>query len=89
MLKKKLIGDYQLPEYYKGAQTDLIYKDQVVGKVLRTKDKVKPVFISVGNLLDLDELPDFILSCTAKYRIPEPTRLAHLAVTNYKNKIFS
>ncbi len=87
--KKKLIGDYQLPGYYKGAQTDLIYKDQVVGKVLRTKDKVKPVFISVGNLLDLDELPDFILSCTAKYRIPEPTRLAHLAVTNYKNKIFS
>ena len=87
--KKKLIGEYQLPEIHRGAKSDLVYNDKIVGKALRTKDNVKPVFVSVGNRLSLDELPDFILSCTTKYRIPEPTRLAHLAVTNYKKNVFS
>jgi len=84
--KSKLVGDYELPKYNKGSNTDLIYKEKVVGKVLRTKDNVKPVFISVGNRLMLEELPDFMLGCTTKYRIPEPTRLAHNAVTEYKKK---
>ena len=85
--KKKLVGEYDLPETSKGSTSDLIFKDKVVGKVLRTKDNVKPVFISVGNRLSLEKLPDFILSCTTKYRIPEPTRLAHNAVTEYKRKL--
>ena len=85
--KKRLIGEYDLPETSKGSMSDLIFKDKVVGKVLRTKDNVKPVFISVGNQLNLEELPDFVLSCTTKYRIPEPTRLAHNAVTEYKKKL--
>lgn len=87
--KKKLIGEFNLPKIHKGAKSDLVYNDKIVGKVLRTKDNVKPIFVSVGNRLILDELPDFILTCTTKYRIPEPTRLAHLAVTNYKKNIFS
>jgi deoxyribonuclease V len=87
--KKKLVGEYRLPERYKSAHSDLFYHDHLVGKVLRTKDNVKPVFISVGNRMNLEELPDFVLSCTTKYRIPEPTRLAHLAVTNYTKNVYS
>ena len=85
--KKKLVGEYDLPENSKGSSSDLIFKDKVVGKVLRTKDNVKPVFISVGNRLNLADLPDFVLSCTTRYRIPEPTRLAHNAVTEYKQNL--
>jgi len=86
--KKKLCGEYEEPEMKKGSCTDLYYKNKNIGKVLRTKDNVKPVFISVGNRLNIEELPSFIFSCTTRYRIPEPTRLAHLAVTNYKKESF-
>lgn len=84
--KKKLVGKYELPELSKGSITDLVFNDGVVGKVLRTKDKVKPVFISVGNRVNIEQLPEFIMSCTTNYRIPEPTRLAHNAVSEYKKK---
>ena len=87
--KSKLVGNYDLPKGTKGSNTDLTYKSKVVGKVLRTKDNVKPVFISVGNRVMLKELPQFVLSCTTKYRIPEPTRLAHNAVTEYKRKFMN
>jgi deoxyribonuclease V len=84
--KKKLVGEYNEPDFTKGSNSDLVYQNKIVGKVLRTKNNVKPVFISVGNHSNLEELPEFVLSCTGKYRIPEPTRLAHKAVTEFKQK---
>lgn len=87
--KKKLCGEYGNLGKKKGSCVNLVFKNKNIGKVLRTKDNVKPVYVSVGNRLNLEELPRFILSCTTKYRIPEPTRLAHLAVTKYKNDHFS
>ncbi len=85
--KKKLVGDYQLPNLKKGAHEDLIYKNNIIGQVLRTKDNVKPVFVSIGHRTILDEATEFILSCTDKYRLPEPTRLAHNAVYNYRKSL--
>lgn len=87
--KKKLVGDYEIPDNYRGAFSGLLYKGNTIGYVLRTKINVKPIYISVGNLLKLHELPELVLNCTKKYRIPEPTRLAHLAVTNYKRVQFA
>ncbi len=83
--KKKLIGKYILPENERGSISDLIYKNATVGKVLRTKRNVKPVFVSIGNLVNLNEAAEFILNCTRKYRLPEPARLAHLTVSQYKS----
>ncbi|MFC2087955.1 endonuclease V, partial [Calditrichota bacterium] len=87
--KKKLIGDFEVPKNQRGAFSDLLYKGNTVGYVLRTKVNVKPIYISVGNMLILKYLPQFVLNCTKKYRIPEPTRIAHLAVTAYKHSLFS
>jgi deoxyribonuclease V len=87
--KKKLIGDYKPPDLKKGSHEDLIYKDNIVGQVLRTKDNVKPVFVSVGHRAELDEATEFILSCAHKYRLPEPTRLAHNAVYNYRKTLIN
>ena len=77
------------PAQIKGSHTDLMFKNNIVGKVLRTKNNVKLVFISIGNRLNMNELPDFVISCTSKFRIPEPTRLAHNAVAEYKQKYLS
>ena len=87
--KKKLIGDFQIPKLDKGASTDLIYKGDILGKVLRTKYKVKPVFVSVGHLVSLQEAVSFVLSCTTTYRLPEPTRLAHNTVYNYRKSLIN
>jgi deoxyribonuclease V len=84
--KKKLVGAYELPEDKFGASSDLRYKGKVVGTVLRTKIKVKPVFISVGHLITLEQARDILLKCVHKFRLPEPTRLAHLLVSNYRKK---
>jgi len=85
--KKRLIGDYTLPDIKRGSTAALTYKGKTIGNVLRTKHNVKPVFVSVGHLVTLNEATQFVLSCTSNYRLPEPTRLAHLTVTNYRKTI--
>jgi deoxyribonuclease V len=87
--KKKLIGDYELPDTKKTSSTDLVYKGEIIGKVLRTKAGVKPVFISVGQRTSLEQATEFVLSCTTTYRLPEPTRLAHNTVYNYRKSLIN
>jgi deoxyribonuclease V len=82
--KKKLVGTYELPENSVGAYSVLIYKEKVVGHVLRTKRNVKPIYVSVGHRTTLDQARILLLNCVRKHRIPEPTRLAHLLVSSYR-----
>lgn len=71
-----------LPET-KGAFTPLVYREQVVGNVVRSKDGVKPLYVSVGHLITLDEATDIVLRCCLKHRLPEPSRLAHVAAQSW------
>lgn len=57
----------------------LLDKDEVVGAALRTKRGTKPVYVSIGNKVDLDAALRWVMACSCGYRLPEPTRLAHLA----------
>jgi deoxyribonuclease V len=75
--KTRLVGDYREPGNKKGSSSDLIYKNKMVGKVLITRDGVKPVFVSVGNNIGLKRSVDIVLACCPKYRIPEPVRQSH------------
>ncbi|HEX5505097.1 MAG TPA: endonuclease V [Thermomicrobiales bacterium] len=61
----------------RGARAPLVYKGQVVGTALRSKDRVKPLYVSVGDRITLDEATDYVLRCCTRYRLPEPNRLAH------------
>lgn len=74
--KSKLFGYYREPGPKKGSKSPLTYKGRVIGAVLRTKDNAKPIFVSVGHRISLPTAVDLVLKCS-KYRIPEPTRLAH------------
>ncbi len=82
--KKKLFGKYEPPADERGAHTYLYDKSEVIGTVLRTRPKVKPVFVSPGHLLSVEDSLQIIQQCMGKYRIPEPTRKAHELVNNFR-----
>ena len=75
--KKCLYGTFSEPGLKKGERTLMRGKDgEVIGAALRTRDGVKPVFVSIGNRADLDTSVMMALECSRGLRIPEPTRLA-------------
>ncbi|AEI14567.1 Endonuclease V [Flexistipes sinusarabici DSM 4947] len=76
--KNRLVGEYQEPGLIKGSFSIMHYKHKEVGAVVRTKNNVKPVFISPGNLIDTQDSINIILKYARGYRIPEPTRIAHI-----------
>ena len=75
--KSRLTGVFTEPNRRKGSWTPLLDGDEVIGAVLRTRDGVRPVFVSVGHRVDLETAVSLTLGCTTKYRLPEPTRWAH------------
>jgi deoxyribonuclease V len=77
--KTPLIKPYTLPGPSKGSFEWIRINGEVVGAVLRTKDKVRPLFVSPGHLIDLMTSIQLILSTCQNFRIPEPLRRAHQA----------
>lgn len=78
--KSRLCGTYVEPNEHKGSWTPLIDGDdgdKVIGAVVRTRDGVRPVFVSVGHRVDLETAVSLVLECTTRYRLPEPARWAH------------
>ena len=74
-----------MPENKKGAVYPIFLEKEVVGYALRTKQGVKPVFVSPGHLISLEESVEFTLQAVTKYRIPEPLRIAHQLSLKAKN----
>jgi deoxyribonuclease V len=82
--KSLLVGSFQEPGREKGSATDLVHRGEVVGKVLRTRDGVSPVYVSVGNGIDLASSVELVLACCTRYRLPETTRQAHNAANRLR-----
>jgi deoxyribonuclease V len=78
--KSLLVGKYKEPRAKRGSLAALKDKDDSIGCVLRTRDGVKPVFVSVGHKIDQASAVRLVLRSAQGYRIPEPTRQAHLHV---------
>ena len=78
--KSRLFGVFKEPENQKFAESPLMDKNERLGTVLRSKINCNPLFISPGNLITIEESTEIIKKCILSYRIPEPTRLAHLLV---------
>jgi len=83
--KSILVGRHEDLPPERGSTAELIHRGEVVGTVLRTKDKVQPVFVSVGHRISLATATELVLRCTTKYRLPEPTRLAD-KMSSYRKK---
>ena len=77
--KSRLVGTYKEPGNEPGRWSVLLDGGDVIGAALRTKADVKPVFVSPGNMIDLQSSIDWVSACCRGYRLPEPARLAHRA----------
>lgn len=77
--KSVLYGTYKEPEPSRGAVSYLYDREgRVIGAAVRTRDRVRPVFVSIGHRIDLQQAIQLTLACTKGNRIPEPTRQADL-----------
>ncbi|MCX8027880.1 MAG: deoxyribonuclease V [Thermodesulfovibrionales bacterium] len=85
--KSRLIGEFEGLDTHKGSYSYLTYKKNIIGAVLRTKDNVSPIYVSVGHKIDLKTSLNLILHATGKYRIPIPVRHADLLTKRIKRDI--
>ena len=74
--KSRLLGDAEDPGPKRGAATAIRDRREIVGRLLRTRDHVRPLYISVGHRITLEDAVTLVFRMGAGYRLPEPTRLA-------------
>jgi deoxyribonuclease V len=84
--KSRLIGEFREPGLRRGNASDLLDAGDVIGRVLRTRDGVAPLFVSVGHKISLDAAVALVLECAPRYRLPETTRQAHALVNQLRSK---
>ncbi len=77
--KSRLCGRHEEPGIEAGSYAEVIHRGETIGIALRTRLGVKPVYVSIGHKVDLETAIHWVLKCCRGYRLPEPTRLAHLA----------
>lgn len=82
--KSRLCGTHREPGKKRGSAAPLMHGRERIGSVLRTRDAVRPVYVSPGHLCDHDSSVAWVLACGGGYRLPEPTRLADQLVARYK-----
>lgn len=100
--KSRLCGEHITPATEAGSHVELVDNGEVIGAVLRTRESVNPLYISIGHMIDLPSAIKWVMACCRGYRLPEPTRLAHLAAggnlksekspatkTIYQNRLFA
>ena len=82
--KSRLLGSHDEPGAERGSGAPLLDRGEVVGTVLRTQRRVRPVYVSIGHRFDLASATALALACAVRHRIPEPTRLADRLVARIK-----
>ncbi len=78
--KSLLVGEYLEPAEKRGSFRILYTKGEQVGIILRTRDRVEPIYVSPGYRMSVQRAGEIVLRAHGGYRIPEPTRQAHLLV---------
>jgi deoxyribonuclease V len=82
--KSRLIGTHDEPAEAAGSSAPLMDDGEQIGLVLRTRDRTRPLYISIGHRVDLQSAAELALACCTRYRIPEPTRQADIEVAKLK-----
>lgn len=81
--KSRLCGEHGMVPPEPGSYAKITDNDEVIGAALRTKAGVAPLYISIGHKVDLEAAISWVLRCCQGQRLPEPTRLAHLAASGH------
>jgi deoxyribonuclease V len=74
--KSVLVGGHAGVGVKRGSRSDLVHDGDVIGAALRTRDGVRPIYVSVGHRIALAAAERWALACAPSYRVPEPTRIA-------------
>ena len=77
--KSLLCGQHEEPGIDAGSYAEVVDRGETIGAALRTRPGVRPVYVSIGHKVDLQTAVHWVMNCCRGYRLPEPTRLAHLA----------
>jgi deoxyribonuclease V len=84
--KSRLVGAHGEVGPLRGDYAPLVLDDRCVGSVIRTRDGVKPVYVSPGHLVDVPCSRRIVLGSLTRYRVPEPVRRAHVAAGEEKRR---
>lgn len=76
--KSRLVGEGEEPGPRAGDASHLLWEGKTIGLILRTRTGVKPLYVSVGHLLTLEECREITLGCVTRYRLPLPLRRADI-----------
>lgn len=82
--KKILFGRYEEPSPVFGSYSPIYDKEEQIGIAYRSKGNTAPIYISPGYGMGMENSLQVIRQCTGKFRIPEPTRLAHELVNKFR-----
>jgi len=82
--KSRLVGEHREPGMRRGAHVALRHQGEVIGEVLRTREGVKPVYVSVGHRVTLPGARRALLRLAPRTRLPETTRAAHAEVNRLR-----
>jgi len=74
--KSLYVGEHREPSPRRRARTRLVHRGERVGTCLRTRDGVRPIYVSIGHRVDLPRAERIVLRCARRYRLPLPTHLA-------------
>lgn len=85
--KSLLVGTCKPPGISKGSTAPIEHNGECIGMAVRTRDNVKPVYVSAGHRLSLNAAVEITLAACAGFRIPEPTRLADKLVAREKTRV--
>ena len=84
--KSILVGTHGELGHARGSTAPLVHEGETVGMAVRTRDGVKPVYVSVGHRMDLETAVRIVLSVAPKYREPETTRRSHRLVNDIRRQ---
>jgi len=84
--KSRLCGEHEPLGESKGSRVPLVHRGEAVGWVYRSRNSVKPLYISPGHLADLESSCRLVEACLRRYRLPEPLREAHNAATRLRRQ---
>lgn len=85
--KSRLTGRHREPGARRGCSVALVDGEEIIGRVVRTRTGVRPVFVSVGHRVSLRSAVRICLKWARPYRLPEPTRLAHGEVSGMRRDL--